>query len=165
MILAIGSLVLIKLRKRQPEIGVNRILLPGRHHSRHGEALPVDLHGSANDGRIAREAALPQAMTDHYHVESAVAVLGGKKSATQLRLDAERGKQIGGSECVAHRLRLAIDNQLSEVVMLIAIGSQALETLGLPAPIEEVRIAGGNNSRLGMRLFDEDQPSGVMKGQ
>ena len=58
---------------------------------------PFQLYGPADHRRIGGEAALPQAMAEDRDVDAAVGVFAQGEVAAELRTNAERGKQIGGS--------------------------------------------------------------------
>jgi hypothetical protein len=82
-------------RRPEHDVASGKTELP-RHDADDGERLVVDEHVLTDDGDVAAELALPEAITQNERARCAVAIVRLRKEATDERPYAERGKQIPG---------------------------------------------------------------------
>src|SRR5262245_23424181 len=88
MIPSVGEVVLTHMRQRQPEIGLERILLA--HHPDHGETITVELNTFADDARITGKGATPDRLAENHHSIVSGLFFFRKKVSTEYRLKTEQ---------------------------------------------------------------------------
>src|SRR5262245_32506284 len=162
---SVGEIDLTQMRQRQPEIGLERILLA--HHADNHEARAVELNAFADDSRIIGEAATPERLAENHHSIVNRLFFFWQKVATEYRLKAEQWKQVLRNQHALRLYRLTVAGQLRFSVTFIRKSRHSLKRLRLRAPIQKIRIFayGAGAANVGLRLPDHDQPIRVSKRQ
>src|SRR5262245_23734052 len=105
------------VRERNPELrGVTRsrqrVFERRRHDADHFVAFVAEHDLPPDDFRIAAEAPLPQAVTEHDYVMIAAPIFFRQKRAAQGRLDAEQREETRRDALPRYLLRLAYVRQV-----------------------------------------------------
>src|SRR5262245_43429834 len=133
-----GEIDLTQMRQRQPEFGLERILL-ARHADNH-EARAVELNAFADDARVTGEAATPERLAkNHYSIVSGLFFFR-KKVATEYRLKTEQWKQVLRNQHALRIYRLAAAGHLRSTVTFVRKSRHSLKRLRLRAPIQKIRV-------------------------
>src|SRR5262249_54948524 len=104
-----GEIDLTQMRQRQPEIGLERILLA--HHADNREARAVELDAFADDSRIIGEAATPERLAENHHPIVNRLFFFRQKVATEYRLKTQQWKQVLRNQHALRLYRLAMAGQ------------------------------------------------------
>src|SRR5664280_501599 len=130
---------------REQGVGIGKTK-PRWKHAHDNLGLVIQHDGGADDGGIGAVFPPPEAIAEEHHAVFARLVLARQKGAAERRLDAKRGKKIGGNSHPIHPFRLAVAGQAGPTRV---DHRKVLERRGLFAPLGEVAGAGGPHSRSG----------------
>jgi hypothetical protein len=84
---------------RQPHLGLGKLEREAEGRGQdadHGDVLAVQAEGASDDGRIAAEAAMPEAIGDHGGIRAARGHLGGIERASERWRHSQQAEEIAG---------------------------------------------------------------------